>query len=307
MLCPPTLIDNWMDELLTWAPKDLLGNLVKVDSSVKKPGHRQLLINDWHAEGGVLIMGYDMFRTFIQNKNTTDDEESTSEIRRCLLEGPNIIVADEAHKLKNAKSGIGIAASQFKSMSRIALTGSPLANNVTEYHTMIDWVAPNYLGPISEFNQKYVQPIQDGLYSDSSRGQRRQSLKILGVLKEDIAPKVNRADISVLRNDLPPKKEFIIFLPLTRLQERAYSLYVQLMASSAFQSTKDGNLTQNTLWHWLGILQLLCNHPKCFINKLKDRKSDAKEASQEQPISPDGEDGADAADAADGNFTCFNL
>ena len=80
--------------------------------------------------------------------------------------------------------------SHFKSRIRIALTGSPLANNVAEYHTMIEWVAPNYLGPAVEFRVKYVEPIEAGLFSDSSSTERRKSLKMLGVLKEDIAPKV---------------------------------------------------------------------------------------------------------------------
>jgi SNF2 family DNA or RNA helicase len=92
--------------------------------------------------------------------------------------------------VKNAASAIALAASLFKSRSRIALTGSPLANNVAEYHTMIDWVAPNYLGPAVEFRAKYVEPIQAGLYHDSTAYERRKSLTMLGVLKEDLSPKV---------------------------------------------------------------------------------------------------------------------
>jgi SNF2 family DNA or RNA helicase len=312
VLCPPTLVDNWMDELLTWAPNDLLGTLLKVDATIK-PRFRLQHINQWYEEGGVLVMGYEMFRAFILNKETTKhaafyDSEEHKEILEKLLNGPNIIIADEAHKLKNATSGLADAASRFKSMSRIALTGSPLANNVTEYHTMINWVAPNYLGPISEFRQKYVQPIETGLWMDSTSYQRRKSLKMLGVLKEDIAPKVNRADMSVLRNDLPPKKEFIIFVPLTELQTKAYLIYVRLMLSGEGHTfTRDGQLTQSTIWHWLAILQLLCNHPACFSTKLNDRKSDAKEAaaSQEKLVSPDGDDVEN--DVANGTYHHYSL
>lgn len=92
--------------------------------------------------------------------------------------------------MKNANSALAMTTSLFKSRSRIALTGSPLANNVAEYHTMIEWVAENYLGPAVEFRAKYVEPIQAGLYADSSVYQRRKSLKMLGVLKEDLSPKV---------------------------------------------------------------------------------------------------------------------
>ncbi|PSS22500.1 hypothetical protein M430DRAFT_84790, partial [Amorphotheca resinae ATCC 22711] len=275
VLCPAGLIDNWMDELLTWSPKDLLGHFRKVDTTVKTPERLQV-ISDWYHDGGVLILGYEMFRSLYENKTTAKrraplNEEDHKTVKDQLLNGPNIIVADEAHKMKNANSAIAQSTAQFRSKSRIALTGSPLANNVAEYHTMIDWVAPNYLGPALEFRVKYVEPIQDGLWHDSTASDRRRSLKMLGVLKEDLAPKVHRADMSVLRNDLPPKKEFVITVPLTDLQRKVYSLYVQSMVSG---QTKE--VSQTTVWHWLAILSLLCNHPECFNRKLNERKEEAR-------------------------------
>ena len=74
---------------------------------------------------------------------------------------------------------------------------------------------------------------------------------MLGVLKEDLAPKVHRADMSVLRNDLPPKKEFVITVPLTEIQRKAYAIYVRSMiAGSAYSRTKAGEVKQTTIWHW---------------------------------------------------------
>ena len=74
---------------------------------------------------------------------------------------------------------------------------------------------------------------------------------MLGVLKEDLAPKVHRADMSVLRNDLPPKKEFVITVPLTDIQRKAYSIYVRSMISNAgIARTKDGDVKTTTVWHW---------------------------------------------------------
>jgi superfamily II DNA or RNA helicase len=274
-----------MDELLIWAPYDpegtnILGGFWQVSSAVV-PQQRLQNISQWYERGGVLVIGYEMFRNFILNKETKVrgaalNEEVHAQVKKELLKGPNIIIADEAHKMKNANASITAAASQFESSSRIALTGSPLANTVEEYHSMIDWVAPNYLGPAKEFKAKYVEPIQAGLWQDSSSGERRKSLKMLGVLKEDIAPKVHRADVSVLRNDLPPKKEFVITVPLTELQRKAYSLYVNSMLSGTGHRTKDGEIQQSTLWHWLTVLSLLCNHPHCFNEKLNERKGDAK-------------------------------
>lgn len=158
VLCPPGLINNWHDELLTWVPGDMQETLnpMKLDASLKL-WDRLATIEDWYLDGGVLIMGYQMFRMLIENKKTKSRESALTEeqheqVQKHLLEGPNIIIADEAHKMKNASAGVTVAASQFRSKSRIALTGSPLANNVEEYHTMIEWVSKNYLGKSRAFS-----------------------------------------------------------------------------------------------------------------------------------------------------------
>ena len=270
-----------MDELLLWAPPGILGEYRKFDSTLKAKEIRLDAIESWFTNGGILIMSYDMFRKLVHNTATQKkpaplDEEEHAQVREHLLEGPNVIIADEAHKMKNANASITQAAVQFRSSSRIALTGSPLANNVEEYHTMIEWIAPNYLGPITEFRAKYVEPIQQGSYAESTSYERRQSLKMLGVLRKDLEPKVHRADISVLRKDLKPKTEFVITVPLTEIQHKAYSIYVKSMLGNDHEVTKDGQVQLSTLWHWLAILSLLCNHPACFKAKLTERKDDAE-------------------------------
>ena len=107
---------------------------------------------------------------------------------------------------KNPESKTNRLCSRFATTSRIALTGSPLANNVEEYYSTISWVAPNFLGPLSEFREVYVSYIEAGLASESLAWERRKALKILQVLKDTVAPKVNRATIKTcLARDLPPK------------------------------------------------------------------------------------------------------
>lgn len=284
ILSPPGLMDNWMDELLTWVPEEdvgpKIGRLRKVDSNLKFE-ERLAEIDMWYNNGGILLLGFEMFRNILnmgpkEDKRSRMDQATFEIVEEQLLEGPNIIVADEAHRLRNVNSALTIAASRFKSTSRIALTGSPLSNNVEEYHSMIEWIAPNYLGPIVEFRAKFVEPIQEGLYGNSTIAERRRGLKMLEVLKEDISPKVNRADSSVLKNDLKPKIEFIITVPLTDLQHKAYTIYVEAMLECPLdtnQYTGTGKLRQTTLWSWIGILALLCNHPICFKNKLAGREN----------------------------------
>ena len=92
--------------------------------------------------------------------------------------------------------------------------------------------------------------------------------------------------MSVLRQDLPPKKEFVITIPLTDLQRKAYSIYVKSMLSTNVDRTKDGEIYQSTVWGWLAVLSLLCNHPNPFMIKLRERESQANGAST--PVSREG-------------------
>jgi hypothetical protein len=62
------------------------------------------------------------------------------EVRAGLLHGPSIIVADEAHQMKNEKSNYCRMMRQLGSRRRLALTGYPLQNNLNEYYQMILWV-----------------------------------------------------------------------------------------------------------------------------------------------------------------------
>ena len=93
---------------------------------------------------------------------------------------------------------------------------------------MIEWIDPGFLGPQKEFTQKYVGPISDGLWADSSYDERRLSLKMLKVLKNEISVKINRAGIDAIKDVMPPKTEFMITVPLTSVQDAMYRRLVLL-------------------------------------------------------------------------------
>ena len=68
-----------------------------------------------------------------------------------------MIVCDEAHTLKNPKSGLSKALNAIRTPYRIALTGTPLQNNLTEYHTMISFVRPGLIGDRLSFEKKFAK------------------------------------------------------------------------------------------------------------------------------------------------------
>lgn len=272
ILCPPALIENWWDEFLMWTPLPStanIGELRKVTPTLKVT-ERLWEIQAWKEEGGVLLLGFHTFRDLIQNKAKITgkmlDDEQHEMVTEALLKWPNVIVADEAHMAKTAGSGINVTLNSVKSMTRIALTGSPLANNLEEYYSLIDWIAPGYLGTPLEFKVNYVERIQAGLWQDSSNMQYRDSLKRLEALKQELAPKVHRADITVLQGRLKEKQEFVIRVALTSLQEEIYQVYVETMSTVIEGQLK--RRSASTVWAWLAVLRLLCNHPKCFRDKL---------------------------------------
>ena len=191
-------------------------------------------------------------------------------VQDALLERPNIIVADEAHNFKSTHAGINQIINRLKSKSRIALTGSPLSNNLMEYHSLVDWVAPNFMGNRVEFQANYVERIQDGLYQDSTMAEYRASLKWLEVLKNELRPKVHRADITALRERLKGKQEFVIRVNLTPLQEKIYSVNVEARLALA----AGDEVNNSRIWAWLYDLGLVCSHPVCFMNKLLEQQKD---------------------------------
>ena len=255
-----------------WPPtSNHLGELRKVSASLP-PRARMDEILAWEKEGGILLLGYTTFRDFVQNRPRLSkvdkaagktgysplDEATHREIKAALLDKANIVVADEAHEFKNITSHISQAINQIKCKTRIALTGSPLSNNLGEYFATIDWISPRYLGSEPDFRTVYGNPIQQGLQEDASAGQYRESRKRLKALELALAPKVHRADLSALHGNLHGKSEFVVRVPLTAFQDRLYRDVI-LRTNDVVDSK--GRPKTSAVWAYLSILQVICNHP----------------------------------------------
>ena len=273
ILCPPTLIENWYDEFIMWRPPSHhLGALRKVSAALSVQ-QRIEEIEAWSREEGVLILGFSIFRDIIEGRRSKEskdktlantDEQQIERARGILTEKASIVVADEAHEFKNPKAKLNVAISKIKSKSRIALTGSPLSNNLGEYFSLINWIAPGYLGTYSEFKLTYEHPIDRGLEKDSPPALKREGKKRQKALELELEPKTHRADHSALDSSLHGKKEFLIKVSLTPIQNALYCDCVKSMKSEA-HSARTG---QVTLWNFLWTLQLLCSHPSLYYDKL---------------------------------------
>jgi SNF2 family DNA or RNA helicase len=116
---------------------------------------------------------------------------------------------------------------------------------------MMNWIHPGFLGPSRIFAADYIEPIKDGLYSDSSRAQRTESQRRLLRLKGILDGKIHRRDLTVIAADLPSKTEFVVYVPLSTLQRQ---LYEELINKVDWKGHRN-------LFKWINILRLICNHP----------------------------------------------
>ncbi|PNS15360.1 Protein CHROMATIN REMODELING 20 [Sphaceloma murrayae] len=302
ILCPPAVLQNWMREIDMWSPRAKFFEVFKIDATGNDQQERYDVLKKWYDGQGILLIGYTMFQKHVlvdddkqskggQSAESTDADASLDEdvplrsgnvlskqqriqMAKMLTAGPNIVIADEAHMLKNDKSKVSQAASKFKRAKRIALSGTPLSNATREIFSIVNWVAPNYLGSKGEFEDRFAKPIEAGLYNESTSAERRKSLKKLAVLRTETEPKIHRMDITALKGSLTSKTEYNLTIPLTDLQMRLYRKYTDYFTSQVGGE----KVTQVQLFGWVSLLGLLVTHPKALRNKLMEKPKESKDA-----------------------------
>ena len=162
ILVPSGLLSNWNAELRFWEEKFPLTDRAffaarEIISAKHEFLERIDSLQYWFNRGGTCILGYSLLRGLLLPdnphllSNTDQDKRVREAIRKCLVDpGPNLVVADEAHALKNMSSKIAKAANMCVTQMRVALTGTPLANNINEYLGLMRWVQPkDYPGRVT--------------------------------------------------------------------------------------------------------------------------------------------------------------
>ncbi|KAK3930445.1 Transcriptional regulator ATRX-like protein [Frankliniella fusca] len=297
VVCPVSTVLNWVNEFSKWLQGLEDGPEIEVFELIrcKQNMDRSYRLREWRAEGGVMIMGYDMYRNLTNPASRRARASHMKTFQECLVDpGPDLVICDEGHLLKNEDTGISKAMTRIKTLRRIILTGTPLQNNLKEYHCMVQFVKPNLLGTRKEFLNRFVNPITNGQYEDSTAHDVKRMKRRAHVLHQTLEGSVQRYDYSVLTPFLPPKEEYVISIRISDVQEKLYRHYLEHYSSRGYQG-KGAQLFAD-----FQSLQRIWTHPR--VLKMSAERAEQK-AEKEDDEDSEGSlrDFIDDGDASDSN------
>lgn len=135
VVCPLSTVLNWVNEFNIWL-KDVAGRediYVYEINKLKQNADRANKLMEWHNDGGIMILSYDMFRNLTNDTGSRLRKKLKESLQTSLIDpGPDLVVCDEGHLLKNEKTSISKAMMRLRTLRRIVLTGTPLQNNLKE-------------------------------------------------------------------------------------------------------------------------------------------------------------------------------
>ena len=236
LICPMSVVGNWEREAERFAP----GLRVHVHHGSERLADKQFAraarAND------LVITTYAL---------ATRDRETLGAVKW------ERIAVDEAQNIKMIDTKQTRAIRSLGARHRVALTGTPVENRLTELHSIMDFLNPGLLGPAATFKRCYARPIER--YRDEhATAQLRQATGpfILRRLKTD----------KQIIGDLPEKIEMRVDCHLTKEQASLYEAVVEEMLAKAAQV--EGIERSGIILAALIKLKQVCNHP---AHLLKDR------------------------------------
>ncbi|MBC7972920.1 MAG: DEAD/DEAH box helicase [Verrucomicrobia bacterium] len=177
------------------------------------------------------------------------------------------IVLDEAQNIKNPDAKQSKAVRELDAQFRIALTGTPVENRLSELWSILDFLNPGYLGPKNFFQRRFATPIER--YGDTA------SLQTLRSLVQPFLLRRLKTDRDIIQ-DLPDKQEMTVFCGLSSEQASLYQHTVD--RSLAEIEAAEGIQRKGIILALLVKLKQICNHPALFLkdesSRMKDKSDD---------------------------------
>jgi SNF2 family DNA or RNA helicase len=237
LVCPTSVLGNWEREVQRFA-SHYCSTLVHYGEKRKQgqPFAKQAQKYD------LVITSY----VLAQRDATT--------LKTVLWDG---IILDEAQNIKNPQAKQSKAVRGLEANFRIALTGTPLENRLSELWSILDFLNPGYLGSQQFFQRRFATPIEK--YGD------RDSLQTLRSLVQPFILRRLKTDQDIIQ-DLPEKQEMNVYCGLSSEQAKLYQEIVEKALSDI--EAAEGIQRHGKILTLLMKLKQLCNHP-ALLNKEK--------------------------------------
>jgi SNF2 family DNA or RNA helicase len=244
IVCPTSVLNNWEREISKFAPS------LKI---IVHHGEQRSKGQDFIKEAkkmNVIITSYSLvFRDF----GTLNEVDWQG------------VILDEAQNIKNPQAKQSKAVQQLKSEFRIALTGTPVENRLSELWSILEFLNPGYLGTQQFFQRRFTLPIEK--YGD------QHSLQTLRALVQPFILRRLKTDKNIIQ-DLPEKQEMNVYCGLSAEQATIYQDLVKNSLGAIEEST--GIERHGLVLNLLMKLKQVCNHP---AHVLKQKTIDSSESS----------------------------
>ncbi|MFJ9425055.1 SNF2-related protein [Streptomyces sp. NPDC101249] len=229
VVCPASLMGNWQREITRFAPGVPVRRFHGPDRSLDG------------ATGGFVLTTYGTMRAAAP---TLADHAW------------GMVVADEAQHVKNPYSATAKALRTIGSPARVALTGTPVENNLSELWALLDWTTPGLLGPLKSFRARHARAVENG--------EDDEAVARLAALVRPFLLRRKKSDPGIVP-ELPPKTETDHPVPLTREQAALYEAVVR--ESLLAIETSDGIARRGLVLKLLGALKQICDHPALYLKE----------------------------------------
>ncbi|WP_340556356.1 DEAD/DEAH box helicase [Streptomyces sp. GSL17-111] len=231
VVCPASVLGTWRREIERFAPQ----------TPVRRYHGRDRRL-DGVRDGEFVLTTYGTMRR---------------DAERLTAAGPwSLIVADEAQHVKNPFSVTARALRTVPSAARVALTGTPVENNLSELWAILDWTTPGLLGPLPAFRQRYADAVEG-----------RRDPATTAALARTVRPFLLRRRKSDpgIAPELPRRTETDHAVPLTTEQAGLYEAAVREGLASV--SGTGGMARRGLVVKLLTSLKQICNHPAQYLKE----------------------------------------
>jgi SNF2 family DNA or RNA helicase len=236
-ILPTTLLTNWEKEITKFA-SDL-------NVQVYHGSNRKLNLKD----NDIILTTYGIARS------------ETSELSKHKWA---VLILDEAQNIKNPQTGQTKAIKKFKANIKIAMTGTPVENRLSEYWSIFDFINKGYLHGLKKFKDTFARPIELDRDKDAlERFRKITSPFILRRLKTD----------KTIIQDLPDKIETDQYCSLTKKQAALYQNVVDQMMEEVEKTSAIER--RGLILKLLTALKQICNHPSQYLKVKTIKKEDS--------------------------------